>query len=114
VTVIARIALLAVALGACARPRVAAVPPVDAAARAPDDPEAPYRCARDQDCVVSCRFGAVATVWWRAHGADDDRGCQDGCASKGLVAVCERGSCATDDTRFGKRQRVPECTRRAP
>lgn len=118
--------LLAGLLVACGRPQASASGPV-AEAGAPSaavasiavvpsatDGDAPYRCARDEDCVTTCRFGAVSRAWWGARdGGGADRGCEDGCASKGLVARCEGGGCATYDTRFGRSQRADDCTRRA-
>jgi hypothetical protein len=81
----------------------------------PVDPETPYRCARDGDCITTCELGAVSVAWWRMKHPDGAaRDCEDGCASKGLVARCEHAICTTYDTRFGDSKRVAECTHGAP
>lgn len=124
------VSLLAASISGCSRPRPAptGLPPDGSSTKAPltaasdaavgsapppSDPEAPYRCVADGDCVTTCRFGALSAAWWRARGvASADRDCEDGCSSKGLVARCEHGTCATYDTRFGGTKRADDCTRR--
>jgi hypothetical protein len=74
----------------------------------------PLACAKDEDCVPTCKLGAVSREWYVAHELElDDWGCQDGCASKGLVARCQASSCVTIDTTFGKEKPAPECTSKA-
>jgi hypothetical protein len=90
-------------------PRIAS----DASVSGAGDAEAQYRCAGDGDCITTCALGAVSAAWYRMNHPDGAaRDCEDGCASKGLVARCEHAVCTTYDTRFGGSKRVDECTRR--
>jgi hypothetical protein len=86
--------------------------PLDGSAA--DASDLPYRCERDSDCITTCELGAVSAAWWRTNHPDgQSRDCEDGCASKGLVARCEHATCTTFDTRFGGLRRAEDCTHKA-
>lgn len=51
-----------------------------------------HRCQRDDECRMSCAFGAIRGDWygWQDLAAHE---CRDGCAAKGTRAGCEDGIC---------------------
>jgi hypothetical protein len=67
-----------------------------------------FDCATDDDCVTSCSRGAVSKSWYLASSAKEEK-CEDGCASKGIVARCVASKCAAFDPHG---ERVAECTQK--
>ncbi|MCA9637875.1 MAG: hypothetical protein KC420_17730 [Myxococcales bacterium] len=74
-------------------------------ARAPQRPGPAHRCESDQECRVSCNFGAIRGDWYGYLGLEA-RECKDGCASKGITARCAEGRCAA----FRGDSPLAECT----
>jgi hypothetical protein len=78
--------------------------------RAPDDPTPPddrIACQHDDDCLASCRHGAVSKAWHIAAYPGEEA-CEDGCANKGTESPrCEAGSCVA----YRDGDRHPVCTR---
>ncbi len=77
-----------------------------AALVAPQRPGPAHRCARDEECRMSCAWGAVNSGWFALADRPD---CKDGCAGKGMTVRCDAGRCLA--LRDG--QPDPECTERA-
>lgn len=83
--------------GGCVAYRLGAPDPL--CTRKPDqrtEPLSPgpaHRCQRDDECRLSCAFGAIRSDWygWQDLAA---RECRDGCSSKGMSVRCEDGLCA--------------------
>jgi hypothetical protein len=68
----------------------------------------PHACAKDDDCVNSCRHGAVNRSWWESSYPGGEP-CEDGCAAKGTdPAKCEQGECVA----FFMGRRFPACTQK--
>jgi hypothetical protein len=100
--------LLLLALSACGSdgaapqpPREASTEPEPAAPATQPEPPAPapaqpipspHSCGAAEDCICSCKFGAVNRDWY-SHSVDPKTECKDGCASKGMSARCEQGRC---------------------
>lgn len=72
----------------------------------PQRPGPAHRCQRDDECQLSCTFGAVNTAWYALAPRDE---CRDGCASKGMSSRCEDGRCVA--SREGAPD--PPCTERS-
>ncbi|MCA9657745.1 MAG: hypothetical protein KC486_05335 [Myxococcales bacterium] len=68
-------------------------------ATAPLRPGPAHQCARDDECRLSCAFGAIRQDWyeWRGLRAHE---CRDGCSSIGMDVRCADGYCQT--TRLGE------------
>ncbi|MFO0613645.1 MAG: hypothetical protein U0414_13700 [Polyangiaceae bacterium] len=82
--------------------------PVPASSPAPSasaDAEAPYRCAKDADCYVSCRQGAVNRAWYDAAKLPE---CKDGCQQGTTKVKCEANVCVA----YAGDKRDDNCTHR--
>jgi len=66
-----------------------------------------HACAADDDCSVSCAYGAVNREWY-SYSVDPAGECKDGCASKGASAKCEDGTCVG----YLRGERSEGCTHR--
>jgi hypothetical protein len=66
-----------------------------------------HSCATDDDCGMSCLYGAVNNNWY-SYSVDRAVECKDGCASKGADARCEDGVCVG----YLRGERSDGCTRR--
>jgi hypothetical protein len=56
----------------------------------PKEVDERFACTRDEECRLSCAYGAVSATWYAAHARQE---CKDGCASAGESARCLAGSC---------------------
>ncbi|HLD44026.1 MAG TPA: hypothetical protein VJC18_01220 [bacterium] len=69
-----------------------------------------YSCARDTDCLLSCKEGAVNGRWYKQYTkhVTGFHECEGGCESLGMVAKCENFICEAylDGTKY------PQCTRK--
>jgi hypothetical protein len=66
-----------------------------------------HSCATDDDCSLSCMYGAVNRSWY-SYSVTRDQECKDGCASKGMDAKCEQGRCLA----FRRGEPSPGCSGR--
>jgi len=81
-------------------------PTTSAAVTAAPKPTGPHACAKDDDCVNSCRHGAVNKSWWESSYPGGEA-CEDGCTAKGTdPAKCEQGQCVA----FYMGRRFAACT----
>lgn len=83
-------------------PQAVSVPVATASSTQTAQPTAPaapnedavHACTKDDDCVNSCRHGAVSRSWWEASYPGGEP-CEDGCTSKGTdPPKCRQGHCA--------------------
>ncbi len=51
-----------------------------------------HRCTNDEECQLSCTYGAVRSDWYRLMDRRAEE-CRDGCSSKGMSVRCEDGRC---------------------
>ena len=51
-----------------------------------------HACARDDQCRLSCTYGAVTNLWYDLADRRRDE-CRDGCSAKGMSVRCEDGRC---------------------
>lgn len=96
---------------ACSRNAATSDPataPLPETKAAPEPPKTDrWTCGADADCVLSCAYGAVNRAWADANIKQE---CDDGCASKGIVARCEAGGCVA----FRDGARYDGCSKLAP
>ncbi|MEZ4449841.1 MAG: hypothetical protein R3B09_10220 [Nannocystaceae bacterium] len=72
----------------------------------PQRPGPAHRCTLDDECRLSCTFGAVNTQWYELAPRHE---CKDGCASEEMRVICEKGRCAA----YQGRSPYPACTERS-
>jgi hypothetical protein len=65
-----------------------------------------HACTADNDCMSSCRHGAVSRAW-HTNAYPGGEACEDGCTSKGTEAPrCESSKCVA----YREGARDPVCT----
>jgi len=89
-------------VAATAAPRPTSPEPSSSAG---EDEDAPWRCDKDADCHISCRYGAVNEAWFRSEKRNE---CKDGCQQGTSHVKCEEHVCVA----YGRDKRDDGCTKR--